>query len=254
MFRTGVFASTATTSQELRSTLDTLRPLNAGYRLLRLGPQGDGGYLVPDDLAGIGLGLSAGVAGAWGFEEDLRDRYGIPSVLIDRVDPSEDIPFPVDNAWLAPSTDVGFLSLDDWVSRRAPDNVDLILQMDIEGSEWMTLSAATPRTLRRFRIILVEFHGLHRLADKSTHDQIMAPLLHRLDRDFVCVHAHANNAMGADLRSGIDVPYLLETTWLRRDRLLTPLSAAQLPHAQDSSNVSDQPDLKLSKFWSGRGR
>ena len=42
--------------------LTRLYPYDSGHTLLRLGPNGDGGYLVPDDLDGITHCFSPGVA------------------------------------------------------------------------------------------------------------------------------------------------------------------------------------------------
>ena len=37
---------------------------------------------------------------------------------------------------------------------------DLLLQMDIEGAEWLALAQVSDRVLSRFRIIVLELHGL----------------------------------------------------------------------------------------------
>jgi hypothetical protein len=46
----------------LLNFLNKIKPLPTKHKLIRLGSGGDGGYLVPDDLAGISSCFTAGVA------------------------------------------------------------------------------------------------------------------------------------------------------------------------------------------------
>lgn len=54
--------------------LRALRPVRTQFPLIRLGPLGDGGYLVPDDLDGITACFSPGVGDISAFEEDCARR------------------------------------------------------------------------------------------------------------------------------------------------------------------------------------
>lgn len=62
--------------------LSRLFPLDPGYALVRVGPSGDGGYLIPDDLVGVTHCFSPGVASVSGFEEELA-RMGVGCFLAD---------------------------------------------------------------------------------------------------------------------------------------------------------------------------
>jgi len=42
-----------TRNREVHELIRSLHPVDSGTELIRLGPQGDGGYLLPDDLDGI---------------------------------------------------------------------------------------------------------------------------------------------------------------------------------------------------------
>jgi hypothetical protein len=59
-----------------------LRPQNCGRPLIRLGGDGDGGYLLPDDLEGIQYCFSPGVGATMDFENDLA-TLNIKSFLAD---------------------------------------------------------------------------------------------------------------------------------------------------------------------------
>lgn len=72
-----------TDKNELQSLLNKLRPISCGNELIRLGPEGDGGYLVPDDLAEIKACFSPGVDRISGFEVDCANM-GMNVFLADK--------------------------------------------------------------------------------------------------------------------------------------------------------------------------
>ena len=78
----GVFPTDATDKRRIQALLAKLHPLTTAAPLLRLGPVGDGGYLLPDDLAGIEACFSPGVGLISGFEKDCADR-GLSVYLAD---------------------------------------------------------------------------------------------------------------------------------------------------------------------------
>ncbi|MCX6432196.1 MAG: hypothetical protein NTX29_05230 [Actinobacteria bacterium] len=212
----GMVLQRATPADLLRSTLDMLRPKSGVTSLRRVGGQGDGGYLIPDDLEGIRLLLSPGVAESRTFEDELFSSDGIPAVLCDRLDVEPDCQFPIDKLWLGPYSTHEQLSLNDWVDRHAPDDgSDLMLQMDIEGAEYLTLLACPAK----------------------------------MDDIFVPVHIHANNADKVDRRSGVDIPVTMEVTYHRRDRFRPSGKPVLLPHELDAPNVLGKPEIRLSDFW-----
>ena len=246
----GMVLQRATPADLLRSTLDMLRPKSGVTSLRRVGGQGDGGYLIPDDLEGIRLLLSPGVAESWTFEDELFSSDGIPAVLCDRLDVEPDCQFPIDKLWLGPYSTHEQLSLNDWVDRHAPDDgSDLMLQMDIEGAEYLTLLACPAEVLSRFRIIVLELHTLHRISDRVLHDLVIQPTLAKMDDIFVPVHIHANNADKVDHRSGVDIPVTMEVTYHRRDRFRPSGKPVLLPHELDAPNVLGKPEIRLSDFW-----
>jgi hypothetical protein len=57
-----------------------------------------------------------------------------------------------------------FMTIDDWVQQSLPrSNNDLLLQMDIEGFEYEVLLNMSEALMKRFRIIVVEFHSIDQL-------------------------------------------------------------------------------------------
>lgn len=237
--------------QEVAGLVQSLRPVLAPRELIRVGPSGDGGYLIPDDLDDIGYCLSPGVSDQSGFERDLADR-GITSLLADFSVEAPVIDHPhliFDKKYVGALTDDMTMTLDDWKRSRLPNETrDLVLQMDIEGAEYETLLNASSELLSQFRIMVVEFHMLDALWS-SAFFRVAAATFRRLAQTHRVVHLHPNNCCGAVTRDNLVIPRVMEFTYLRNDRFTsTPAAAQDFPHPLDSDNISGA-SLSLPACW-----
>jgi hypothetical protein len=230
-----------------------LRPVQYPAGLIRIGGERDGGYMLPDDLNGIGWCFSPGVGVSSRFEKELA-RRGTRSFMIDgSVDaPADPVAGSVfQKLFLGPDGD-GFISLDRWVRTSLPGDSggDLMLQMDIEGDEYWTMLFSSPETMRRFRIILIELHNLDQLKYGALFSNINEAV-RRLLKDFIVVHIHPNNCCGTEMIQGVAIPRVLEVTLLRKDRDQGGAYVTTLPHPQDRDNVPGMPPLLLDpEFYS----
>lgn len=255
-------------STEAWKAFEILIPKKSPKPLIRLGSALDGGYLLPDDLTGISRCLSPGVNNFKSFEDDLAIKHNIKC---DLVDASSDVNCfstqLIDGMqtfhpqWLDTNDSSDSLSIAQWISMHSRDRDDFLLQIDIEGAEYRNLLSTDDQDLGRFRILILE---LHRVAAAFTRPrifyEIMKPLLAKLDRQFICVHAHPNNALGFTKPQalGFDVPRLLEVTFLRRDRFPGRSgdrpAAVSLPHPLDSTNVLSRAPFHLDAPWTKKPR
>ena len=236
---------------ELASLIESLHPVDAGIELVRLGPDGDGGYLVPDDLDGIEYALSPGVSDESGFEAALAAR-GIRVFLADySVDgPAESNPlFDFDKKSVGCLENEQFLTLDGWKQARAPEyRGDLLVRMDIEGGEFETIMNLSPALLRQIRIFIIEFHYLHQLWNKPWFRQV-SRVFEKLLGSHTVVHIHPNNCCGSFTSRGLTLPRIAEFTFLRNDRVKTRRYRSDFPHALDRENVPGKRPLVLPRCW-----
>ena len=250
----------AAPAASVAATLAALKPVAVdGKPLVRLGPAGDGGYLVPDDLDGLAACYSPGVSSESGFEAECA-RRGMDVFLADAsVDgPAEAHPrFHFQKKFVGATTGPGVTTLDDWAAETghgardgADGGPDLLLQMDIEGAEYPTLLAASPALMRRFRVIVLELHDLEFLFAAPFH-RTFAAFAEKLLSTHVCVHVHPNNVVGSYRKGGLTVPRLAEFSFLRRDRVGGTAPVTALPHPLDAPNVPYRPDVALGDFWLG---
>ena len=246
----GAFPIRMTEKKDIESLLDRLHPAMPEKPLIRLGPKGDGGYLVPDDLIGIPACFSPGVNFVSGFEKDCAE-LGMDVYMADAsVDRPADIHprFHFEKKFVGVTTNETFMTMDNWVDGTSVDpSADLLLQIDIEGFEYEVFLAASDDLMNRFRIIVVEFHQLTQLWDRSFF-RLASRAFDKLLQTHVCVHIHPNNCCGTLKKKGLEIAPVTEFTFLRRDRLRMASLANTFPHPLDADNTKNET-LVLPKCW-----
>jgi hypothetical protein len=236
--------------QAIADFLQRVHPVQTEHGLVRIGAPGDGGYLVPDDLQGIRHCFSPGVSEVADFELALAER-GVKCFLADfsvEAPPRQHASFVFDKKFLGLEDDEVFIRMESWVRYAPADDGDMVLQMDIEGAEYATLLDTSDETLRRFRLIVVEFHELQGLTDRIGHELIRLTF-HKLLRHFDIVHIHPNNARRPVSYEGLVIPPVMEFSFLRRDRVHSRQPASMFPHPLDRRNMPSMEDIALPKCW-----
>ena len=235
---------------DVEALLKSLWPVKTDLPLIRIGCDGDGGYLVPDDLDGLAACFSPGVDNRATFETALLER-GIPCFLADATVQSNPVEHPSCQfipRFLGVYDDDIFITADSWIDANAPAEGDLLLQMDIEGAEWQVLLNISERNLKRFRVIVIELHDMERLMDKHAF-QIINAVLRRLERHFHVVHNHPNNNGGKVSIGRLEIPRALELSLLRKDRAQPTGFVDEFPHPLDQANDADREDIVLPAGW-----
>jgi hypothetical protein len=199
-----------------------LQPVETGVNLVRIGGNGDGAYLIPEDLVGISTCLSLGSGGVASFELGL-EKYAIRSIIVDNNPDMLPINFPTSGKWMTKNVS-SFKSGDsitlDQLIEGENGSADILLQMDIEGSEYEALSSISSSNLNRLRIIVVEFHYSFEWIFEHNWNWYYSKIFQRLLENHVVVHAHPNNSGGHFFYAGIKYPNIMEVTLLRRDRIV----------------------------------
>jgi hypothetical protein len=252
--RSNVFLTSRTDASSLRRLISSLSPVTTDKQLVRFGPPGDGGYLIPDDLRGIEACFSPGVSVVSGFERQCAEA-GMAVYLADAsVEGAiESHPrFAFTKKFIGVTRNDIFTTLDDWVAESLPGATsDLLLQIDVEGYEYEVFLGMSDALLRRFRIIVAEFHGLEQLWNRPWFD-IASRAFEKVTQTHACVHIHPNNCSGALKMGGIEIPEVAEFTFLRRDRILRSSPAMSFPHLLDQDNATSAP-LTLPACWVNAG-
>jgi hypothetical protein len=241
-----------TKENDVLNLIKSLHPKKTKIPLIRLGPNDDGGYLVPNDLEGIEACFSPGVDQSSGFEEDCS-KAGMKLFLADKsVDfPPIDLPkekFNFIKKFIGYTQNDDYITMDEWVNGAGlKENSDLLLQMDIEGFEYFTFINMTLALQKRFRIIVIELHSLHKLWEEDFFN-LSSAAINKILQTHTCVHIHPNNCCGVDRKKGIETARLAEFTFLRNDRGISDDFVTEFPNKLDV-DCTQRETLKLSEDW-----
>jgi hypothetical protein len=237
------FPTRTTPADKVIALIRRLHPVACDKELIRLGPDGDGGYLVPNDLEGIAACFSPGVNNVAGFERDCAEM-GMKVFMADASveHPPEVHPhFQFVKKFIGATTQGDFISFEEWVNESGIGaDEDLLLQMDIEGCEYEALLSMPSGLQKRFRVIVVEFHFLDYLFSEPLFS-LYSRAFEKVLGTHTCVHIHPNN-ISRPLKVGeLEIPQMAEFTFLRNDRISRATFASQFPHPLDRDNIKDCP-------------
>jgi hypothetical protein len=253
--RSGLFAlgfnlTRQTNPADMQALMRKLAPLDCGLDLIRIGGDRDGAYLIPDDLEGIEYCFSPGISTVVDFEDHLA-RLHIKSFLADySVDspPVSRPEFTFDKKFLGITDRGPFFTLASWKNKYLKDySSDLILQMDIEGAEYDIIINTPDQLLDQFRILVIEFHRLDSLFDPFAF-ALYSSCFEKLLEYFCVVHIHPNNCCGTAKRGELEVPRVMEFTFLNKKRVRGTKPQRNFPHELDVVNFPWKP-LHLPKCW-----
>ena len=247
-------ALTLNSKRELEAFLSRFREKYISCDLVRIGGEGDGGYLHPNNLEEISYCYSPGVSHTAYFEKELSDRFNIKSFMADAS--VNESPILDDNIQFIPKflgthTMNEFISLSDWIYETiGEDRGNKILQMDIEGGEYDVLIYQDSRTLSSFSTMTVEFHFLQKMFE-TDFLRMFSAIFEKIYKHFSICHVHPNNCCGIASLDGIEIPRVIEVTFVRNDLLerLSNNKAVKLPHSLDRKNVEKNDEIFMPEIW-----
>jgi hypothetical protein len=229
--------------------LKSIKIIDSGYELIRIGRNTDGGYLIPNILNQIDFCFSPGVGLSTFFEDHLA-KFKIKSFLADgTVDYQGQHYFVKKN--LNIFNDSKNIKLDSWISEKIKDknNNRLILQMDIEGSELEVLNATNKAILDRFKCIIIEFHNFHEILNPIGL-KIYSNVLNKILKTHHIVHVHPNNNSRILNINNKDIANIYEITFINKKitRYIKKINY-NLPHKLDKKCNLDFSEIKCPKVF-----
>ena len=108
------------------------------------------------------------------------------------------------------------MTIDNWVKESSLNNdSELLLQIDIEGYEYEVFLSMSDTLIKRFRVIVAEFHSLDQLWNPPFF-KLASRAFDKILQTHACIHIHPNNCCGSLRKGGIEIPRVLEFTFLRQ--------------------------------------
>lgn len=242
----GISITQSSNLDNVQELFERLWPRESSAELIRIGNAGDGGYLIPNALKGVKTCISPGVGSTSSFEKQLSQDFGIVSVLIDpnrAPGDLKDTKHVYVQKYLGVKNHISFVSLDDLVLEFCSNSDSSILQMDIEGHEYENLMNVRPDLLRRFRVLVIEFHNVHHWLSRPIFELMVNPLFEKLLNDFFVVHIHPNNSSPPFYLKGSILPTTIEITLLNRQSSAIGNRVSCLPNKLDVRNVPHKKEI-----------
>ena len=253
-FTKGIMVNNMLDSKAVFPFIKQFREKFISVELIRIGGENDGGYLVPNIMNSISNCFSPGVDDNAQFEKQLSKDYDIKSFMADAsIDslPLSDSNFYFKKKFLGIKDNNQFITLNSWISNNTHKNDrDLLLQMDIEGSEYEVLTYESIEILKRFSCMVIEFHNFEKIFDLYFH-KMVSGIFEKIYSEFSICHVHPNNCCGVMSYGGIDVPRIIEVTFIRNDKIEEVKSncTINLPHRLDRVNLTNIPVLDMPVEW-----
>lgn len=90
--------------------------------------------------------------------------------------------------------------------------------MDIEGGEFLSIINMSYNLMKRFRIIVSEFHERNRFWEPQ-YFNLFEIVINKIFQNHICVHIHPNNCCGISTQFGLEIPRIAEFRFCRKDRI-----------------------------------
>jgi hypothetical protein len=245
------------------SILNSLNPTLFSPKIIRLGRDNDGGYLILDNKKNYKYLLSFGISDDVSFEKDFSKKYSESKIFC--FDPSINfLPETIPNAifhkiGLDSKTGINYKKLIDvlkLIGIEENDYRNTFLKIDIEGYEWPVLSDRDSfNILCNFDQIAIEFHFKFLVRAKK----ILLPfflikralIIKRLMKNFKSFNLHANNCAGSKAYTKYDdfiFPHVVEVSLLNNNNLKNFLHELNQPCDPKREDIQGFFDINSSLY------
>ena len=231
--------------------LRILRPFDVkDQRKVRVGGNSDGGYVMIDPKksnGGTAISLGVSANSPWDLEMAVRgyNVYEFDGTIQHCPYNHKNIHFYKYNVTGSQNPPDGFINFDYIFNELSlKDKENIILQIDIEGYEWELFDSISNDVLKKFKQIIVEFHGLHNI---QKHNYFMK-IFRKLGENHKVIHFHYNNNSDVIKFKNVLISGLLEITYLRNDDNEFIESETVYPSELDFRNVQESDDIYIGKF------
>lgn len=221
---------------------------DCGHNLIRIGDNFDGGYLVPDILKKVKYCFSAGVGMNTSFEKNLK-KMDIKCFLADGTIDYHPEGFDFIKKNINTYCDEKNITLHNWIDLKISDDLDnnLMLKMDIEGSEISAILNIQDEKLKHTNILVIEFHQFANLGNSFGLDTLNE-VFDKILRYFTVCHIHPNNYGNIKNIYGIKMPNYMEFTFVNNNYVkYKKKNLKNYPLELDKKNFPEKKDILLPK-------
>jgi hypothetical protein len=242
---------------------DAIKPMRAeGIKKVRIGGEADGGYVMLEPKPHVdsdGIAFSLGIGDIVQWDLDMA-ALGYQVFQYDGT-----IDFPPAAHPLIKFNKFNIVARDPKQSEKTLETIlienghteksGMILQIDIEGSEWDIFEHINKAAMLQFEQIIVEFHNILPYSENFIQQ---IKVLEKINETHQTVHIHGNNFGGLNVvcREGCKsiedlffIPAVIEVTYARKDdKTVFAQEEGIFPTELDKPNNPDWADLYFGVY------
>ena len=238
--------------------MENLIVYNSPFEKIRIGSNGDGGYVTAKLPEEYDMFISGGIAGNVDFEEHFLKihpnlhGYGFDGTINNLPKPVNRFTFIKKN--LGNANNINLTTLVDYVQYYK----NIFMKIDIEGHEFRVMPELIKNNLMgNIKQLVIEIHTpfdiqLYPDYFKGLHDinnSTMFNLLSDLNKTHTIIHFHANNGCKMAVHDNIKIPHVFELTYIRNDFIKEKVkNTERLPTRFDFKNVLNNPDYSFESY------
>lgn len=206
----------------------------------RYGSNGDGGYVLIEEIGNYDYFISCGIGNNIDFEIDILTNHNqLYGIAFDGT--INDLPKNIERLEFIKKNINQENNLYDILNKYQ----NVLLKMDIEGYEIEWINLCSIEYLKNIKQLIIEIHGIE--LNKSFNSDFSQKIkaLEKLNNVFTLVHIHGNNY--SHLYNHTNIPTVLECTYVRSDIIPKMNKNTQLlPSEYDMPNCPLKPDYNLN--------
>jgi hypothetical protein len=209
---------------------------------IRLGTPWDGGYVIVPSMK-YDILISAGISTNVDFENDFLRLNSIPCYAFDGT--IQGLPSTSNSGiqWIKKNIGSRNTETQTNLHEYLDTHKDIFLKMDIEGAEFDWMNSCSEEQLHHLKQIVIEVHW-------PNNTEKWASVYSRLAKTHWLVHVHGNNHCGCYNVEGVNVPEVLELTYIRKkDWPQLHRNRRPFPHEEvDRRNYDKNEQIELRGF------
>ncbi|WP_049768176.1 discoidin domain-containing protein [Methylocella silvestris] len=229
--------------------LSLLTPYDIDKPKRRIGPKGDGGYVLVDDLSVDQAIVSYGISFEYEFDREMaeagHDVYMFDHTIEGVNATTSRMHFFKEGVAGITDSPKSLYSIEDHLTRHNITGDRLILKIDVEGAEFDAFVAIGEKTLCRFEQIVMEIHNVNCLED-SVYRAKFCQMFRKINKFYTLFHVHANNCDGQNgiyPVCGIPVFGIIELSYIRSNIVRREPSRTLYPTSIDYPNTGHKDKL-----------
>jgi len=237
--------------EQYKTLRENLKVYGCKYKKIRSGNKHDGGYVYVDFFKNVKIDAlyAYGVGDNINFEIDFLNKHdpSLKCYLYDHTVILQNLPgnikfFKEGISW-AKYNDLNTIE-NQVVNNGHLHNKNLFMKMDIEGHEFQSIVTTPDHILENFTQIILEVHWLNTNKTATLFQKI--EFFKKMNKIFYLVHVHANNCSKVfNCPDGINLPDVLELSFVRKDLIEPYTSVTSFPTELDTPNNWRFPDIKF---------